>query len=209
MNQKPLVSIITPTLNYGHFLEKTIQSIISQDYINIEHIIIDGLSTDNTFKILKKYEKKYNLRWVSEKDRSPAHAYDKGLKMAKGEIIGWCNADDYYVKGTINKIVEVFINNPEVDLIFGACQEFDYRTNTFSKIYRQNPIMVSKITSNDILSGEMSLHQPSLFYRKSIIQKVGPLNPDLEAVEDVEMIEIKQGPYFKEKDKIKFKGVEN
>jgi len=185
-NKKPLVSIITPTLNSGKFLEKTIQSIASQDYNNIEHIIIDGFSTDNTVKLLKKYEKKYNLRWISEKDRSAAHAFSKGGKMVRGEIMGWCSADDYYTEGAIKKIVGIFVNNSEIDLVFGSCQEFDYKTNKFSIIHRLDPAAVSNITSDDILYGRIALYQPSLFYRKSIIEKTGPLNPKLEAVGEVD-----------------------
>jgi len=176
-NKKPLVSIITPTLNSEKFLEKTIQSIASQDYGNIEHIIIDGGSSDNTIGILKKYEKKYNLRWISEKDRGVAEAYDKGIKMAKGDFFGWCSADDYYTEGAIKKIVGIFVDNPETDLAFGACQELDYKTNKFSIIYR-NFSYFKNVPLKDILNGcsKKQIFQPSLFYRKKIIDKAGPIN---------------------------------
>ena len=175
-NKKPLVSIITPTLNSEKFLEKTIKSIVNQDYGNIEHIIVDGGSSDNTIEILKEYEKKYNLRWISKKDRGVAEAYDRGLKMAKGEIVGWCNSDDFYTEGAIKKIAKAFIENPDADLVFGACQEFNYKTQQFSTIYKKNPSDFLNVTFEDISCGKKQLFQPSLFYSRRIIKKTGPLN---------------------------------
>lgn len=181
-NLKPLVSIITPTLNRGNFLEKTIQSVVDQDYENIEHIVIDGGSPDNTVEILKKYEGKYNLRWISEKDKGYADACNKGLKMAKGEIIGLCHSDDFYTEGTIKKVVKTFLENPAIDLVLGVEQEFNYETNQFSEPYLYDSQEVESITPEDIFEGEKYLHQPSLFYRRRIIEKTGLLNINFEFV---------------------------
>lgn len=175
-NTKPLVSIITPTFNRGDFIEKTIQSIINQSYENIEHIVVDGGSTDNTTALLKQYEGKYNLRWISEKDKGQADASNKGFKMAKGDIIGFCNSDDFYTEGAIKKIVKAFIENPDVDLVFGGCQEFDYKTQQLSKIYSADPLEFENITPDDILESKKYLFQPSLFYGRKIIEKTGPMN---------------------------------
>jgi glycosyltransferase involved in cell wall biosynthesis len=175
-NSKPLVSIITPTFNRGSFLEKIIQSIASQGYDNIEYVVVDGGSSDNTIEILKKYEGRYNLRWISEKDKGQADATNKGLKMAKGEIIGLCNSDDFYAEGAIKKIVKVFIENPDIDLVFGACQEFDYKTNQLSTIYRISDSGVLDITADNFFTGKKTIFQPSMFYRKEIIEKTGPMN---------------------------------
>jgi len=176
-NQKPLVSIITPTFNRANLLEKVIQNIIAQDYENIEHIVVDGASSDNTLEILKKYEDKLNLRWISEKDKGQADATNRGLKLAKGEIYGLCNSDDFYAQGAIKKAVKVFIENPDVDLVFGGCQEFNYRTDKFSTIYQIDaPSGVLDFTADDILEAKKSIFQPSLFYRRGIIEKTGPMN---------------------------------
>jgi len=175
-NKKPLVSIITPTFNRANFLEKTIQSVIDQDYENIEHLVLDGGSSDNTIETLKKYDGKYNLRWISEKDRGQADACNKGLKMAKGEIIGFCNSDDFYTKDAVKNVVEAFIKNTNADLVLGDCQELDCQTNQLSKLHSADPSLFENITPEDILYGKKWLFQPSLFYSRRIIEKTGPMN---------------------------------
>jgi len=90
----PRISIITPSCNQGKFIEKNIKSVLNQHYKNFEHIVIDGGSKDNTVAILKKYS---HLKWVSEKDSGQSHAFNKGLKMATGQIIGWINSNIGYV----------------------------------------------------------------------------------------------------------------
>ena len=92
----PLVSIVTPSYNQGKFIEDTILSVKNQSYPNIEHIVVDAGSTDGTLKILRKYEKEYNLKWVSEPDEGQSDAVNKGFEMAKGEIVDWINSDDVY-----------------------------------------------------------------------------------------------------------------
>ena len=92
----PRVSIVTPSYNQGQFIEDTLLSVKNQDYPSIEHIIVDGGSTDNTLEILQKYEGSYSMRWVSEPDRGQSDAVNKGFRMANGEIVGWLNSDDCY-----------------------------------------------------------------------------------------------------------------
>ncbi|MCL0090193.1 glycosyltransferase [Dehalococcoidia bacterium] len=102
---RPLVSIVTPVYNGEKYVEETIQSIVNQTYDNIEHIVIDGGSTDGTLDILRKYECTYNMIWLSESDNGMYDAINKGFNLSKGEIMAWINADDMYLPWSIEIVV--------------------------------------------------------------------------------------------------------
>jgi glycosyltransferase involved in cell wall biosynthesis len=102
----PLVSIVTPSLNQGEFIEAAISSVLEQDYPKIEHLVVDGGSTDGTVDILRRYP---HLRWVSEPDEGQAAAVNKGFRLATGTIFGWLNADDYYLPGAVTAAVETIL----------------------------------------------------------------------------------------------------
>jgi glycosyltransferase involved in cell wall biosynthesis len=117
--QKQLISICTPTFNSEKYLEKTIKSVINQGYNNIQFIIIDGGSTDKTLKIIKKYRKHIDY-WVSKKDKGIYDAWNKGLKVAKGEVFGILSSDDYYYSNTFSIVNNYFIKHPKINFLFGA-----------------------------------------------------------------------------------------
>jgi glycosyltransferase involved in cell wall biosynthesis len=113
----PKVSIITPSFNQAGFIERTIQSVLSQDYPNIEYLVIDGGSNDETLEVLKKYEGR--LQWISEKDSGQSEAINKGYRMATGEILTWLNSDDTLLPGAVSKAVAYFDEHPDVMMIYG------------------------------------------------------------------------------------------
>jgi glycosyltransferase involved in cell wall biosynthesis len=119
-DRAPLVSIVTPSYNQGQFIETTLLSIKNQDYPKLEHIVVDGCSSDNTIEILKRYEREYNLKWIAERDKGQSDAINKGFKAAKGDIIGWLNSDDaYFDKHAVSYVANEFQRLPEVDVIYG------------------------------------------------------------------------------------------
>lgn len=120
MTSEPLVSIVTPSYNQGAFIEETLRSVKNQMYGNVEHIVVDGGSTDETLDVLHEYESEYELRWVSEPDDGQSDAVNKGLEMANGEIVGWLNSDDvYFCKQALTTIVEAFASNSRPDIVYG------------------------------------------------------------------------------------------
>jgi glycosyltransferase involved in cell wall biosynthesis len=114
----PRLSIVTPSYNQGNFLEATIRSVLLQGYPNLEYILIDGGSTDGSVEILRKYEK-YLFYWHSQKDRGQGDAINQGLEKSSGEILGWINSDDVYVRETFHKILKAFYHHPDYIVVHG------------------------------------------------------------------------------------------
>lgn len=112
----PKISIVTPSYNQGQFIEYNIKSVINQKYPNYEHIIIDNCSTDQTINILENYP---HLKWVSDQDKGQSDALNKGLEMATGEIIGWLNADDYYLPSSFHVVVDHLRKNRKSEIVYG------------------------------------------------------------------------------------------
>jgi len=165
----PKISIITPNYNYGRFLEETIRSVVLQGYPNLEYIIIDGNSTDNSVEIIKKYAKWFAY-WVSEPDTGQTDAINKGFKMITGDIVAWINADDTYAKGAL-KIVSIFFNdNPHISMIYGACNLVDINSNVLNK-YPTVDFNIKKL-----ISDWNYIPQPATFFKKKVLNEVGLLD---------------------------------
>ena len=120
----PAVSIVTPSLNQGRFIEETIRSVLLQGYPNLEYIIIDGGSSDNSLEIIKKYEP-WLTYWISESDTGQSQALNKGFAFASGEVFGWLNSDDLFFPGAIAALMQFRMENPCAAAWVGACQEID------------------------------------------------------------------------------------
>ena len=189
-----LFSIITVSYNHGKFIEKTIKSVISQkgDFF-IEYLIIDGGSKDNTIEILKKYEKllqnneiPINCKgieffWLSEPDNGPTEAINKGLKKAKGDIVGILNSDDFYLDETVlEKVKNVFEKNLEVGVVYGDAYFIDKNDNIIGekKGFKKIDWKTLKVGSH--------VAQPAPFYKKSLFSKIGYMNEELKYTDDYE-----------------------
>jgi hypothetical protein len=121
----PLVTIVTPSLNRSSMLEATVRSVRAQSYPSVEHIVVDGGSTDDTLAILDRHAGTYALRWVSEVDGGMYDAINKGLRQAGGEIQAYLNSDDVYFPWTVDVVVDAFARHPEVDIVYGDVMDVE------------------------------------------------------------------------------------
>ena len=133
---RPRVSIVTPSYNQAAYIEETIRSVLLQGYPNLEYIIIDGGSKDGSVDIIRKYEP-WLAYWSSEPDKGQGHAISKGFEKATGEIFGWLNSDDAYCRGTLELVCRLFLNRPNVGLLYGDCDVIDQRSSKIDHIESQ------------------------------------------------------------------------
>ncbi|MGE0102275.1 MAG: glycosyltransferase family 2 protein [Blastocatellales bacterium] len=177
----PKISIITPSYNQGQYLEDTIISIIDQNYPQLEYIIIDGGSTDDSVSIIKKYEEHITY-WVSEPDEGQSYALNKGFSLSSGEIIGWLNSDDLYCKNVLLHIGELFRDNPDWQVINGGLLVIDSMGRIIDAGWplRNDPRYTYLIG--------LDIHQQALFWRKSVFEDVGYLNQKYDFSMDYDFI---------------------
>ena len=177
----PKISIVTPSLNQGRFLEQTTCSVLDQGYPNLEYIIIDGGSTDNSVEIIKKYEKHLTY-WVSEEDRGQSHAINKGFERASGDMLGWLNSDDYYASCALKVVAEAFMSNTSAGAIVGAGEMVD----EFGRFIRHCEAFDITVES---LYGWIYkyFYQPSCFFSRAAWQECGPLNEWLHYAMDLDL----------------------
>ncbi len=160
----PLVSIVTPSYNQGRFLKRTIDSVLMQSYPNIQYVVIDGGSTDESIEILRSYRDRFY--WISEPDGGQTNAINKGLARANGEILAYLNSDDILAPRAIERVVHYLQQHPECDMVYG---EADY-------IDAQDKVIGSYKTADysfDRLLEDCMVCQPAAFWRSRIAEKVG------------------------------------
>jgi glycosyltransferase involved in cell wall biosynthesis len=173
MIDEPLISIVTVVFNSEKYLESTILSIINTTYQNYEYIIIDGGSTDGTLEIIKQYAARID-RWISERDRGIYDAMNKGIKSARGKIIGILNSGDLYHPDTLHLVDRLYGENSQIDrlIITGAMERF----NELNRV-KFIQIRTQKDLERNINLG-MPLNHPATFVSKSVYESVGYFNPE-------------------------------
>lgn len=165
----PRISIVTPSYNQARFLGETMESILSQDYPNVEYIVVDGGSTDGSVEIIKRYER-HLAYWVSEKDGGQSDAIMKGFDRVTGEIFTWVNSDDVLFPGCLRQIAQAYVEHREPDLIHtNACYiDAESRITRFVRVPCQSRFMFFR--------GVWNVVAPTLFYKTSFFRSVGGLN---------------------------------
>ncbi|MBI4530244.1 MAG: glycosyltransferase [Candidatus Latescibacteria bacterium] len=178
MNE-PLVSIVTPSLNQGRFIENTLLSVKGQTYSHIEHIVVDGGSSDETVQILRTYDGTYNMQWISESDRGMYDAINKGLLMARGEILAYLNTDDLYLPWTVETAVRYFTAHPATGLLFGDVLVLDACGNVVLHFQPPTPLEFLRRTG-------WSLPQPAVFWRRRVYDAIGGFDSHLQFAGDLD-----------------------
>ncbi len=174
----PLVSIVTPSFQQAEFIEETILSVKNQRYPNIEHVIMDGGSTDGTVEVLKRYEGSYRMSWVSEPDDGQSDAINKGFARTTGQIVAWLNSDDvYYNERVIEDVVKEFADTG-ADVIYGN----DALIGQHGEILR---IRIFPKFSYGRLLRYGGISQPAVFFRRSVVER-HQLRTDLAYAMDTE-----------------------
>jgi glycosyltransferase involved in cell wall biosynthesis len=178
----PRIAIITPSYNQGKYIERAIQSVLSQDIEELEYVIVDGGSTDESLDIIERYGRAYapKLRWTSSKDRGQADAVNKGIALTSAEIIGWLNSDDIYYENALSFVLECFDQNREVQVIYGDANHID-----------QDDVFIEKYPVEewnwDRLLEVCFMSQPASFVRREAFRRCGLLDPNLRHSNDYEL----------------------
>jgi glycosyltransferase involved in cell wall biosynthesis len=171
------VNVVTPSYNQGSFIRRTIESVAGQSGAEIEHVVLDGGSNDETVSVLESFGDQ--IRWVSEKDGGQADAVNRGIAATDGEIIGWLNSDDVYYPGAIASVVDVFQRHPDVDVVYGMADHID-REDVAFEAYPSEPWNFDRLLQTCFIC------QPALFFRRSVVQKHGALDANLNYCMDYE-----------------------
>ena len=168
--RNPLVSVVIPSLNRGHLLGPTIESVLGQDYPRIECIVVDGGSTDGTLDVLKSYGNR--IQWVSEPDQGHADAINKGWRLSQGDILAWLNADDVWqVPGAAREAVAYFEAHPYVDVVYGDCGSIDADGTLEGMSYVHDWDLAYAVEFHD-----HCIAQPAAFIRRAVLEKAGFLD---------------------------------
>ena len=179
----PTISVVTPSYNQGAFIEETIRSVLLQRYPNLEYIVVDGGSADETVQILEKYDPWID-HWVSERDDGQSDAVNKGFGRASGDIFAWLNSDDYYAPGALVNMATAFAS---ADSDVGAMVGTGHKVNREGDIVYTPP--GSDLTRDDFLNwmNGGNFMQPACFFRRAAWEQAGPLRTDLEYPMDVDL----------------------
>jgi glycosyltransferase involved in cell wall biosynthesis len=182
MSEWPKITVVTPSYNQGAFLESTIKSVIEQDYPNLEYIVIDGGSTDESVDIIRRHEKELSY-WVSEEDRGQSHAINKGLGRASGAILSWLNSDDMLEPGALATIATAYRKNPAAGAFVGHGAKINLRGHIE---YYKKPGDLSFEGLCQWMDGN-NFMQPSCFFTRAAWEAAGLLDEDIHIALDVDL----------------------
>lgn len=171
----PRISIVTPNLNQGNYIEETIRSVLLQNYPNLEYIVIDGGSSDNSVEIIRKYER-FITNWISEHDNGQSQAINKGFKKCSGILVNWICSDDMLYKNALSSLAPIIVNNCNA-LFIGGGVRIDQNSNFINEIGASSiKDLKSLVSIQDHWRNSDSIMQQACLYPLSAIKKIGYLN---------------------------------
>jgi glycosyltransferase involved in cell wall biosynthesis len=186
----PKLTVITPSYNQGRFIERTIRSVLDQGYPNLEYVIVDGGSTDETAEVIRRYEDRLAW-WVSEPDQGQSHAINKGIERTSGEIVAYINSDDYYLPGAFETAVAAFERSDAGWVAGASLDQLEGNPPIELGVWQPEP----PSESEGLLPGRhwwllapWHLPQPSVFWRRRLLHRYGPFRQDMSNVFDAELM---------------------
>lgn len=189
------VSIITPSFNQGRFVEETIKSVLNQTYANIEYIFVDGGSSDETMKIVEKYNDRISII-ISEKDNGQADAINKGFKLASGDLVGWINSDDVLYPSCVEKIVNLYKEHSEGVIFYSSVIDIIDIKGEFLRKYN-----VDIPNRDSLLFKNYNVAQQGSFYKRLDVEAVGGLGDNHYCMDlDLWLRLLNRGAIYSEKD---------
>lgn len=182
----PRITVVIPSYNQGRFIEETIRSVLLQDYPDLELIIFDAGSTDESVEVIRKYDQQLAF-WASEPDRGQTHAINKGLERATGEIFSYLNSDDLLMPDALFRVAEGFAQRPEADVLYGECVYMDEGGAELFTTQGRVTDFASYLRIWDRLARREFLTQPEVFCRTEALREAGGFREALRSVMDMEM----------------------
>jgi glycosyltransferase involved in cell wall biosynthesis len=180
----PTLSIVTPCLNAADTIEEALESVRTQDYPGVEHVVVDGGSGDGTVAILERAE---GVRFVSEPDRGRADAVNKGVAMSSGEVVGWLNADDRYEPGALRTVGEAFAGTPGAMWATGFCRIVDGEGREIRPAVTRYKNFLLRRWSYPLYLTQNFVADPATFVRRAALEEAGPLDEGLAISHDYDL----------------------
>jgi len=177
------ISVVTPSLNQGRYLDEAIRSVLDQQYPDFEHFVVDGGSSDQTRDVLGRYP---HLRWISEPDAGQTAAINKGLRMSAGDIFAYLNADDLYRPGAFRTVAEVFQADPTTAAVVGDCDAIDEASRLHGR-YRARLDSFEDLLRYWQWGTRFCIPQPAVFIRRDLLDEVGPFDEHYDLAMDYQM----------------------
>jgi glycosyltransferase involved in cell wall biosynthesis len=183
MTALPRISIVVPNYNGGATIGATLESLLAQKYPDLEIIVMDGGSKDNSVEIIKQYEKHLTY-WQSAKDNGQSDAINQGFARATGEILNWLCSDDLQAEGALLRVGEEFARNPELDVLSGWAHNIHYERTNEKTAETDDPVRLRDL---DLIPAGCPVAQPSTFYRRRTLDRPGPIDVSYHYLMDMEL----------------------